>query len=78
MEDNKVQLGCGTLIIIALIVAAFSGHKDSSELRPQLQALTQQISALEQKLDRVEKKLDALAARPDSHSSATLHSAEAN
>ena len=53
-SDNKVQLGCGTLIIIALIVIIFSGGKDTDKLRRQLEDMSKQ-------LDRMEKKVDALS-----------------
>ena len=52
--DNKVQLGCGTLIIIAIIVMLFSGGNDSKKLRGQL-------NELNQKIDRLEKKVDELS-----------------
>lgn len=52
--NNTAQLGCGTLIIIALIVMVFSGGRESKELR-------QSVNALNAKLDRLEKKIDALA-----------------
>jgi uncharacterized protein YoxC len=52
--DNKVQLGCGTLIVIALIVMIFSGGKDVDKLRRQLDDMSKQ-------LDRVEKEVDALS-----------------
>jgi uncharacterized protein YoxC len=52
--DSKVQLGCGTLIVIALIVMIFSGGKDVDKLRRQLDDMSKQ-------LDRVEKEVDALS-----------------
>ena len=52
--DNKVQLGCGTLIVIALIVIIFSGGRDVDKLRRQLDDMSRQ-------LDRMEKKVDALS-----------------
>jgi outer membrane murein-binding lipoprotein Lpp len=55
-NDNKVQLGCGTLIIIALIVMLFSGGSDSRKLR-------RQLDDVNQKLDRLEKKVDQLSQR---------------
>ncbi|MCR4340165.1 MAG: hypothetical protein NUW01_09820 [Gemmatimonadaceae bacterium] len=52
-QTTRVQLGCGTLILIALIVMMFSDRdvdqKDIDELRDQL--------------TRVEAKLDSLNAR---------------
>lgn len=53
-SDNRVQLGCGTLIIIALIVMFFSGGHDSERLRSR-------VDELHQKVDRLEKKIDELS-----------------
>ena len=52
--DNKVQLGCGTLIVIAIIVMLFSGGNDSRKLR-------RQLDDVEKKIDRLEKKIDDLS-----------------
>ena len=52
--DNKVQLGCGTLIIIAIIVMIFSGGRDVDKVQSQLTEMSRQ-------LDRMEKKVDALS-----------------
>lgn len=54
--SNGVQLGCGTLIIIALIVVIFSGGQDAKVLRTQLDDVSR-------KIDRLEKKIDALSER---------------
>ena len=54
--DNKVQLGCGTLIIIAIIVMLFSGGSDSRKL-------LRQLDDQNQKIDRLEKKVDDLSRR---------------
>ena len=54
--DNKVQLGFGTLIIIAIIVMVFSGGSDSRKLR-------RQLNDMDQKIDRLEKKIDDLSQR---------------
>lgn len=52
----KVQLGCGTLILIALIVMFFSGAgKD--------RALRKEIRELRETVERLEKKIDALHAQ---------------
>jgi predicted phosphoadenosine phosphosulfate sulfurtransferase len=53
-NDNRVHLGCGTLIIIAIIVMLFSGGKDSTKLRNQLEDVNR-------KIDRLEKKVDDLS-----------------
>ncbi|MDZ4779421.1 MAG: hypothetical protein SGJ19_04125 [Planctomycetia bacterium] len=54
--NSQVSLGCGTLIIIALIVMFFSGGRDTKDMRTQLEAMNQ-------KLDRLEKKIDDLAGK---------------
>lgn len=52
-SDHKVSLGCGTLILIAIIVAIFSngGTKD-------------RLLRIEQKLERIEQKLESLPPPP--------------
>jgi hypothetical protein len=55
-SDSRVQLGCGTLIIIAIIVALFSGGSDSRKMQGQLDEVNR-------RLDRLEKKIDELSAR---------------
>jgi hypothetical protein len=54
-QTPKVQLGCGTLILIALIVMLFSDGGSNRKLR-------KEIEALNAKIDRLEKKIDALSA----------------
>ena len=39
LNSNRVQLGCGTLIIIALIVMIFSGRSNVDELKGNVQEL---------------------------------------
>lgn len=56
--DNKVQLGCGTLIVIAIIVMIFSGDRGSSRLRADIQELNHKIDRLESKIDSLSKQLD--------------------
>jgi hypothetical protein len=53
LMDNKVQLGCGTLIIIAIIVIVFSGGDDSKRLRSQLDDVERKIDGLEKKIDEL-------------------------
>jgi hypothetical protein len=55
--DNKVQLGCGTLIVIAIIVALFSGSSDSRKVRSELAEVNQRLERLEQKLDALAERL---------------------
>ena len=54
-QNRNVQLGCGTLIAIAIIVMIFSGGRNDSETRKELRALNR-------KIDRLEQKIDALTA----------------
>jgi phosphate uptake regulator len=56
-SDNKVQLGCGTLIIIAIIVMLFSGGNDSRKLQRQLEELDRKVDRLEKKIDELSLKL---------------------
>lgn len=55
-QTTKVQLGCGTLIIIALIVMMFSGKSDVDDVERDIEELRDQVT-------RVEAKLDSLNAR---------------
>ena len=55
--DPRVQLGCGTLIIIALIVSLFSGGSDSKKLRNQLDDMNRKIDRLEKKVDDLSQRL---------------------
>jgi hypothetical protein len=52
--NNTVQLGCGTLILIAIIVMVFSGGSDAKKQRRQLEDMNR-------KIDRIEKKIDEVA-----------------
>ena len=54
--DRNVSLGCGTLIIIAIIVMIFSGGRDVEKLQ-------KSIDQLESKIDRLEMKIDELSKR---------------
>jgi hypothetical protein len=66
-EGQNVSLGCGTLILIAIIVAIFS-NRNSVDLAPvtsrlevmdqKLQHLEQQLQKLDQKLERQDKKVN--------------------
>ncbi len=50
---TQASLGCGTLILIAIIVAMFSrGDDESAEIR----ALQRSIQTLEEKIDRLAAK----------------------
>ncbi len=49
-QETKVSLGCGTLILIAIIVAIFSNGGTKKEMRK-----------IEERLERIERKLETLA-----------------
>jgi hypothetical protein len=53
LDDRTTQqanLGCGTLILIALIVLIFSG-RGTSEIKDEVKQLRQTVSGLEAKID---------------------------
>ena len=50
---TRVSLGCGTLILIAVIVAMFSGRGDETKA---IRALQREVQALQQKIDNIDVK----------------------
>jgi len=61
-QSAKVQLGCGTLILIAIIVMIFSGSNDVDEARQEIAALSAQLARVEAKLDSLSRQLETRAA----------------
>lgn len=73
--DNKVSLGCGTLILIALIVIIFSRSGDEKralreirQLRNEVRNLSNQASAvpsgsLQESVDALKRSVDAQSAQ---------------
>ncbi|HUP64385.1 MAG TPA: hypothetical protein VM557_03795 [Thermoanaerobaculia bacterium] len=61
----KVQLGCGTLLLIALIVMIFSGRGSERELKREIQELNAKIDRLEQKIDALGAESDVSPTEPD-------------
>ena len=55
VPDNKVSLGCGTLILIALIVMIFSGGNDSDGLLREVQGLRNEVRQLAARPDTVQE-----------------------
>jgi hypothetical protein len=51
IKSSQMQLGCGTLIIIALIVLFFSGGTKVNDLERSVEQLTKQVIVLQQKVD---------------------------
>ena len=60
--DTRVQLGCGTLIIIAIIVALFSGGRSDSRQRRQLEEMNERLDRIEQKIDDLSRKFGQVPA----------------
>lgn len=50
-RDVSAQLGCGTLLLIAIIVAMFSGRGDIRDARDEIVVLQDQVTRLEAKID---------------------------
>ena len=59
--DRKATLGCGTLILIALIVIIFS-KGGSDELEKELRKTTTRLESLEKGIDGQKVQLDQLRA----------------
>jgi len=59
--DRKATLGCGTLILIALIVIIFS-KGGSDELEKELRKTTTKLESLEKGIDDQKAQLDKLRA----------------
>ena len=51
----RVSLGCGTLILIAIIVAMFSRSGDESDA---IRGLQRELQRLEHKIDSIQMKLE--------------------
>lgn len=45
-HNVKASLGCGTLILIAIIVLLFGGKDDHQRLEEKIDALTEEVSKL--------------------------------
>ena len=58
LNSNRVHLGCGTLIIIALIVMIFSGRSNMDELKGNVQELTKQVLVLQGKVDALSRAIE--------------------
>jgi hypothetical protein len=58
-QSNTAQLGCGTLILIAIIVLLFSGRGEVKNLQNEIGELRNQITRLEGKVDALNARLVA-------------------
>jgi hypothetical protein len=62
---NKAQLGCGTLIVIALIVFFFSGRTQMDDQKRSIEELKSQVIVLQQKVDALELAVERQQATKD-------------
>lgn len=62
-QKVTAQLGCGTLILIAIIVAMFSGREDVEDLTAEVEALRSQVTRLEAKIDSLNARLEVTVPR---------------
>jgi outer membrane murein-binding lipoprotein Lpp len=61
-SNTNASLGCGTLILIAIIVALFSGRGRVNDLETQIGDLQAQVERLEAKIDSLNARLSATIA----------------
>ena len=75
-QEVKASLGCGTLILIAVIVMIFGGHKDHDQLINQVeeirlegqrqhQDLSSKIRSLTDEVEALKKELKNKALTPE-------------
>ncbi len=57
-KSSHVELVCGTLIIIALIVLIFSGSSKVNELKGSVDQLTKQVIVLQEKVDSLSQAIN--------------------
>jgi hypothetical protein len=58
-QNTTAQLGCGTLIVIAIIVLLFSGRGEVKNLQNEIRDLRNQVTRLEGKVDALNSRLAA-------------------
>jgi uncharacterized protein YoxC len=56
--SERVSLGCGTLILIALIVLIFSGSSGIKEVERKIETLTKEVHVLQEKVDALAERLE--------------------
>ncbi len=56
--SNNAQLGCGTLILIALIVLIFSGGTKVGDMQRDIQDLKKEVIVLQEKVDTLSKAVE--------------------
>jgi TolA-binding protein len=61
-EKPKVELGCTSLVIIAIIVLIFSETNSTRGLKKRIDQLNTKIDRLEKKIDQLQKQAPAPSA----------------
>ena len=56
-QEVRASLGCGTLILIAIIVIIFSGHKDHDTLENKVDHLLREVQDLEREVSNLRTEL---------------------
>jgi hypothetical protein len=56
-QEVRASLGCGTLILIAIIVILFSGHKDHDKLERSVDRLNAEVTELRRELVALREEL---------------------
>ncbi len=62
-QDHRVQLGCGTLIVIALIVLFFS-RRDTSDLDREIGALRSEVAEIKRMIESQSAEIRQLREKP--------------
>lgn len=57
-QNRTAQLGCGTLIVIAIIVAIFSNAGIDRKLDERVERLEDRLESIEAKIDAIAEALD--------------------
>lgn len=57
-QEVRASLGCGTLILIAIIVIMFNGHSDHHDLERKIDKLTQEVGHLQDDIEELREALD--------------------
>ena len=57
-KAHNARLGCGSIILITLIVMIFSGGSKVDELKQNVQELTKQVTILQEKVDSLSRTIE--------------------
>lgn len=57
-QEIRASLGCGTLILIAIIVILFGGHSDHNILETKIDKLTAKVERLQDEVEELREDLE--------------------